>query len=240
MTHKIRTILDLKNYLNSSDGPTLVVTDIDNTVLKAPSHFGSEAWYDERIVDLIRKGMEEEPATLRVNLEWEQIQQQINPVPVETGTIDFLTELQCLPHVRLIALTTRRPEIAELTELQLEKYGFSFQSGCPSQAVIHIDPQSQYRGGVLYVGPLNHKGFALKELLAQLGWTPKKIIFVDDRPHQLASVLESVGNEIQTQVFQYLAPGSSLGLGDLSLSLDSALEGDEDVDREQQRQRRKK
>jgi hypothetical protein len=199
----LENISSLRDYLAKLETPALIVLDIDNTVLKAPDYWGSETWYDERIELLKKEGWEEARATLQANDEWEQIQEKISPIPVELETIPLLNEIQSNCSLRVMGLTTRRSEIAELTHQQLSHVGFTFDKNCPSPSPIRIDAHSKYIGGVLYIGPLHEKGTALKHMLSVISWRPKQILFVDDRLSQLSSMLEEVGVTIPTVALQY-------------------------------------
>jgi hypothetical protein len=188
MIAEIDSLLELRQYLKPGEAPTLIALDIDQTIMRAPDLWGSEAWYDARIQELRAQGLDEVRATLQANDDWEAIQKTIVPVPMESKTISFLHELQSEPSVHLMGITARRPDIGELTRQHLENLGFTFENKCPLATPLTLTETSKYELGILFVGPLSPKGLELARFLPSLPVKPGHVIFVDDRPHQVASV----------------------------------------------------
>jgi hypothetical protein len=91
--------------------------------------------------------------------------------------------------VKMIALTSRSPSVANVSIRQLTSLGINLSMTAPSKAYFSLInvPETLYRQGILFTNG-NSKRAALSAFLHQLSWIPRKIVFVDDRRKYLEEV----------------------------------------------------
>jgi|GEM_PF-1395466 len=197
--------------IEKTQGETVVVFDIDNTILKTPTNLGSEQWviWQKSLLD-----QEPRPPQLVAN--------SFQEILIRQDWILALTTMMpvhpLIPHAvgaykkagaKVIALTSRKPDTRDYTVRHLNGAGIMFsavQSFELPQGVGFVPydlqrPEAsglsrkdlELAGGVaprntifdrgVYLTDGQHKGLMLKSLLHRLGIKPKSIIFVDDRAH---------------------------------------------------------
>ena len=175
---------------------TLVILDIDNTLLMPAQELGSDQWFRYRL-DCYRKEGKTYPEALEFALpEWEAIQNITDVLVVEETTPEVIRNLQKLERVRIIGLTTRGLALAMRTVQQLDKVGIDLSVSAPTKDEIPLlNPHAiLFRKGVLFTAG-THKGRGLQKLLAKLEYMPKKIVFINDKRGNLRQLEEGV-NEL--------------------------------------------
>jgi len=171
---------------------TLVIFDIDNTILELPDGKGSPQW----VMALIKHGQS-------LGLDYTQAYNIIKPVihdifmttvvkPVEPETALIIAQLQ-QQNIHVIGLTARSTPTVNDTIKHLDSIAISLKStGLSLKSPLEIahlpfPNEIQYQEGILFCG-FNPKGSMLQTLLKSTAYTPEKIIFVDDQIKDLASV----------------------------------------------------
>jgi hypothetical protein len=170
---------------------SLVVLDIDQTLLRCASHWGSEPWYEWVVRQNTQAGLGEVAAILAANAEWEKAGQVVDFVPVEKAAPTWLSEWQ--KHGHVMGLTARHIRIAGRTTEHLRGNGFVLTGAQECQARLDLGELGVYENGVMYVGPVGEKGPALAELVRRLPRRPERIYFADDKSHHVLSVRKILG-----------------------------------------------
>ena len=169
----------------SSAGPdTLVVLDIDNTLLQPVGYLGGDAWYEFLVQRAVREGLTRDAAIDRAMTAFNDAQYAIDVRAVEPATPALVKEAHARG-ARVIALTARTPDIAPRTLAQLDHIGVGFSV----IAKPDIAPKgTRLDQGVLFVGDHLDKGEMLVALLRASRLQPKRVIFVDDKQRHAESV----------------------------------------------------
>ncbi len=189
---------------------TLVVLDIDNTVLTMPRQFGSDQWFSWQSKNCLGKTNNKSYCAASNFGELLNVQGQLfaisTMVPTEKITVKTIHNLQ-QRGFKVILLTSRGPEFRNSTELQLSENGLNF-------AKTAIGPGQGYGGTYLpyklnnlnryglnqsdakrlnlkkprpvsymngvYMTAGQNKGVMLRNLLAKTNTDFKAIVFADD------------------------------------------------------------
>jgi len=186
----------LKEYV---DNETLIVLDIDNTLLETKQALGSDQWFYHHFKDYIAQGMSSEEALERALPEWEAIQNLTDVQLVEPGTAQTVAALQEKGYT-VIGLTTRGLGMSKLAVQQLKKLGINLVTTAPTkEQVFFINEHEMYpndpHGVIFHQGILftsgSHKGHAFSTLLEKLDLHPKKVVFINDKASHLKPVEEA-------------------------------------------------
>ncbi len=179
-------INSLKEAFDDLTDTTLLVVDLDNTLIECSTAFGSYQWASY----LIQKEMSDQGKSLSEVLDefvpyWEETQHQVEMQLIEKETSKWIASLKEEGQA-IIALTGRSNYLVERTlyELKRNRLAFSppsFKSLYPFEAL----PQVGYQEGVLFVGPKNDKGTLLTHFLNNSDQSFEKVVFVDDQERYL-------------------------------------------------------
>lgn len=187
---EIRQTDFMKEVLREADGNTLVIFDIDNTLIEPFGQLGSDQWYyflerKYREIDLLT----EDQAYAKAMFVWNRTQEIIQVKAVEADTPDLIKDLQTRG-IKTLGLTARTLDVADETLKQLKSVGIqlSNQPVYSSDLDIVSDDLARYTRGVLFVGDRNNKGKVLLEFLRRIGLTPARVIFVDDKMKHVKNV----------------------------------------------------
>lgn len=183
------TLSDLLPYLDSN---TLIVFDIDNTIIEPAQSLGSDQWAWNRLKDLKTKGLPEPEAVRQVSSEWQQIHTITKVKTLEENTPKLIKYLQ-VHHYPMMALTTRRPAYAQVTLRELHDVNIDFKT-TSMNTHNHKFPTEKniiYKEGILFITIEYRKGTVLKEFLQNNEYFPKKIIFVDDKLAHVKDVADA-------------------------------------------------
>jgi len=180
------TLADIHGYLEEK---TLVIFDIDNTLIAPIGILGSDQWAWARVKELKAKGLSEKEAFHQTMEEWRQLHANMKMQTLEKDTAALVQNLQALNYP-LIALTTRTPEDASLTRRELVQVGIDLKRTAIADGPLELALQEKaaFIDGILFISLENAKGDALKEFLHQTAYLPAKIIFIDDKLSHIKSV----------------------------------------------------
>jgi phosphoserine phosphatase len=195
---EVREIKTMSQIAPHIDDSTLVVFDLDNTLIEPVGNLGSDQWYDyliRRYVEVERLPKKE--AIRKATDLWNKVQWLIEVKAVEAGTPDLIKKFQDRG-VRLMGLTSRTPSIADRTLAQLASVGVYLDRCTVHDKELKLkgDEDARYTHGVLFVGESNDKGKVLVQFLRQIDRVPKKVVFVDDRHKHVANV-EKAARELK-------------------------------------------
>lgn len=184
--HEISSIADIDPFLKTSD---LVVFDIDNTLLEAKNSYCHVNVFYDLLDEGVARGVSELEIMEKISSPWEKLQKNCAVKPVEALIPHFIWELQKTKKV--MALTSRSGDIADETIAQLKAIGVDFSLSAPKKNDIeHFGKDLLYKDGVIFTSEKVSKGPSLKAYLARCGFSPKHVLFVDDRFNNLVSVDE--------------------------------------------------
>lgn len=184
-------IIETKHFnevLNHLQPNTLVIYDIDNTLIEMNQLLGSDHWFYFRLKSKIASGNDERLALEETLNEWEAIQHLSGCKLVEASTLDVVSETQ--RRGKVIGLTTRGFALANRALQLLDSVGLDLSKNAISDKEMHFMVQNEgtlYRKGVMFSSG-RPKGLALKALLDGLDYHPEHIVFVDDKKSSLLSV----------------------------------------------------
>lgn len=179
------------SQIELSDSPeTLVLLDIDDTLIVPKGMVGSRIWrkYIKETTKRFTKTNWHDQLSLYVA--------ELYPVvTVEESTKAFVDELQATGH-QVLAFTARERNkwydtahdaIDCLTVQQLRSVDIDFAKKPLSDSYSYIAEQSEYYGGIIFSN-LDSKGEYLEQLLNQAKELPKKVVFVDDKLSHVEAV----------------------------------------------------
>ncbi len=181
-------ITDVNKYRTSD---TLIIYDVDNTTLEPKQTLGSDQWFYYIYEDYKAKCNDEEEALSKALSQWIAIQ-NLTEVKLVEKQIRPMIEAQQSGGIHLMGLTTRDCSLAMCTQKQLKSVDIDFSKTAPTERDVIFDKGDVilFRKGVLYTSG-THKGEAFFQFLDQIGYTPKNILFINDKRSNLAQLEET-------------------------------------------------
>ncbi len=175
---------DLRLYV---DADTLILLDIDDTLLIPEQTLGSDVWFQYQY-QLNEDKADPLDATLA---QWEAIRHLSRMKTVEKDTAAVVSDLQNEKYC-IMGLTTQGLALATRTVQQLLENGIDLIKTAPSQEDIYLMNERGvlYRHGILFTSG-TPKGPALEKLLKATDLHPKKIVFINDKKSHLLDVAKS-------------------------------------------------
>ncbi|MGB8468052.1 MAG: DUF2608 domain-containing protein [Candidatus Babeliales bacterium] len=184
---------EIEAYVTHSD-ETLVIFDIDNTLIEPDNWIGGPIWFDH----IIRTKMKDEGLTYR-QAEAAAVQllakviTQVNFVPVEQNTVLFI-ELCKKSGTRVIALTARSTMLADHTHETLLNVGMCFSDHTFITPAVRIHEKYHHHHGIIFCSGMC-KGVALVHALKEHCYNPKRIICIDDCLRHLIAIEKQLAQE---------------------------------------------
>lgn len=174
----------IKEYLVPE---TLVILDIDNTLIMPIQELGSNQWFYHRLEWYELQGKTASDALELALAEWEAVQNITKVMAVEPNTAEIVDNLQ--NHHMVMGLTTRGLALATRTLFQLRDVGIDLSLSAPiKEDVPLLNPQAiLFRKGILFTSG-THKGKALLKLLDTFDFQPKRVVFINDKATHLREV----------------------------------------------------
>lgn len=183
---EVREIKSMSEIVSEVRPTTLLVFDLDNTVIEPVGNIGSDQWYDYALTALRRDGLDEAAAEKEAGALWTRMLGVVKVKPVEELTPRLLREKQ-KRGLKLLALTGRGSEDAAATFAQLKAIGLDLSSSAVSPDNFSFGNNSLYSRGVFFVGD-GDKGKALLALLEKIKLRPTRVVYVDDKPRHAKAV----------------------------------------------------
>ena len=186
---------DIENFI---DPETLVLVDIDNTLMAPTGNTGSDPWFYFQWEALTQAnpgaGQDNFIKALQI---WTQAQDRIKMQPVEALTPGLIQKIRASGNT-VIALTSRSPRIKDRTLLQLQSVGIELSpklAGLDSSEAVSLPvgthpelvEESLFMKGIVFVGN-NDKGQVLRKLFGLANYKPQAVIYVDDKKPHVESV----------------------------------------------------
>lgn len=171
---EIREIKAMAQILPSVDTSTLVVFDIDNTLLEPVGNIGSDQWYYYIAKAGKRDGLNEKASWDLADAAWRKALPTVAVRAVEDSTPFIASGLQ-QRGVTVMALTARGPEDEADTLRQFKTLGYD------------LTKRTLVKNGIVLMGD-GDKGAVLLETMKKAGYKPKRVIFVDDKLKNVKNV----------------------------------------------------
>ncbi len=170
---------------------TLVVIDIDNTLIEPVQQLGSDQWFEYRRKMYREQGCAHREAIEKALPEWMAVQSMSKMKLCEEDAKEVVNELQKGGNP-VICLTTRGLGLADRTVHQLIDLGVDMREGSPTQEELYFFNERGilFREGTLFTAD-THKGEALMLLLDHLKLEPKKVLFINDKENHITPVEQS-------------------------------------------------
>lgn len=184
-------IEDILSHINEH---TLLVFDLDNTLIEPKQTLGSEQWFMNYLKQQENLGVEKKAALKKTIVHYNAIQNASDVQLVDSKTIQVFNKTKHR-EVSTLGLTSRGAHLKEATLRQLESVGISFKILAKSgvQATEHTPyPLKKTKHGIAHSGIIwtagSHKGECLVEYLDHLQWKPTHVVFIDDKKDHLYNV----------------------------------------------------
>jgi hypothetical protein len=174
------TIESVLEHAKKND--TMVIFDIDNTLVHTNQELGSDPWAYWFVKEKLKEGMMPRQALAYMFDLFRHIHSHIDVYPVEEKTVDIVQQLKNL-EIPTICLTGRQSSMIDVTQEQMKKSGFNFNS--PETLNKPFSLKMKYpvemANGII-CGGMNEKGNVLSRVFETLDYkSPKAIVFIDDR-----------------------------------------------------------
>jgi len=173
--------------LNHVDEKTLVLFDIDGTLIEPTSLLGGPAWFAHVFAMLSKKGLEEEVVVEKTYAAWVRLQKTISVRTIEKNTADVVKKIH-EKNVQTMALTGRAFGDSEMTFNQLKSVNISFEKNTIHNEVLDFGNRNGFYRGILSAGLTGDKGENLIEFFEKINFFPEKMVFVDDLPFYIEEV----------------------------------------------------
>ncbi len=170
-----------------------VLVDLDNCLFEAKQSLGHANWFYDLVVEKMDLGMSKQAAVAEAYPEWIKTQQVCPVKPLESDFVDLIKNLQKEGFV-VMGLTHRQPSVAQATINQTNSLGISFaDSAVWSEEFSPEAPHpALFSGGILFVNDNNSKGEVFSSFLAHVQKWPEKVLFIDDKMKNVASLREAL------------------------------------------------
>ena len=177
-----------KEICNYTNEETLVILDIDDTLLVPKQTLGTDVWF---CYQLEKNSAAPNPLDKTLS-QWEAIRHLSDMQIVEEGSDKIVSDLQN-KNIRVMGLTTQGLALATRTHNQLKENNINLSKSAPSQEDHYFlnGHGVLYRKGILFTAG-SPKGPALEKLLKEMNYHPKKILFINDKKSHLLDVASSM------------------------------------------------
>jgi len=194
-------ILRMSDIVEHIDADTLVIFDLDNTLIQPKQMLGSNQWYDFIVGRFLAGGLELNVAIDAALKDWNAVQLKTEVLAVENTTPKIIAAIQAKGN-KILGLTARPMDLAAASKAQLQSVGIDLSLTPVSKKDFWLDKPREllFSSGVLFVGAKSNKGEELVVLLKKLDLKPKRIVFVDDK----VSHIKNVGNSVSKTPIEYL------------------------------------
>lgn len=185
---EIKNFNEIKPYIQSN---TLLILDIDDTLLVPVQTLGTDVWFLHRLKQL-QKELNPMDALDQALAEWEAIRHLTKVKIVEEGSDKIIDELQN-NQITIMGLTTQGLALSTRTPNQLKKLNIDLSKTAPSnQDQYFVNKKGiLYHRGILFTSG-TPKGEALLKFLDLIAFQPEHIVFVNDKLTHLMDVEKDV------------------------------------------------
>ncbi|MBS0622295.1 MAG: DUF2608 domain-containing protein [Verrucomicrobia bacterium] len=173
---------DFMEVLSWVKEDTLVVLDIENTLIRPSHYLGSTSWGWAYVDHLKGQGYTKEQAQEETRALMKEIVQQSDYVPVQPQIPGVVNQLQTLG-LEVMGLSNRPPSWGFATTDGLASVGIDLLKTAPVQGTFVMPHREdlQFIEGTLYISDMGDKGEGLIDFLEIVARRPARVLFVDDR-----------------------------------------------------------
>jgi hypothetical protein len=203
-TRKLSAIYQSRNIrdiLRHCSYNTLLILDLDNTVIEPVQELGSDQWFTCFMEYAIKLTLDKAEAFSLVITIYNAVQQHVRHQTVEANVINLLRTLQAIG-IPVLGLTARSDMIAKHTLQQLLDNGIDF-SRYWGNAHIKLmqagDKIAVFNDGIIFCSGLD-KGKCYRAFSILHGGTPSDVLMADDKESNLLVVKAAVEAEGSTFV----------------------------------------
>lgn len=185
---------------HAKSGDTLVIFDIDNTLVHTNQELGGDTWAYWFVQQKLKEGLPLNQALDYMFDLLKHVHTHIDVYPVEGRSVGIVQELKEL-EVPTICLTGRPAAMIDITQEQLKKVGFIFNSpdDLNKAMTLKMDYPVEMANGII-CGGINDKGHVLSHIFQTLQCqVPQAVVFVDDKK----SCVESIGKTCASREIDY-------------------------------------
>lgn len=187
--YEIRNFEEIYNYI---DQESLIILDIDDTLLIPSQMLGCDEWFIQRMNNQQKTGLSYKEALNKTLFEWESIRSITEMNLVEDSISKIIQELQN-NNFPIMCLTTQRFALGPRTSYQLKKHGIYIENTAPNKENIFF--MNQNLGVLFFEGILftngTHKGKTFFKFCNLTNIHPKKIVFINDKKANLEEIEET-------------------------------------------------
>lgn len=178
----------IREILPAIDEQTLVIFDIHNTLIQPAQQLGTYQWVLHTYRELVAKGMSVVDAKNESMRRALIVAECSDMKPIEPNTPTLLRQLQDAG-IGLMALTGSPARYSEKIPDQLLSCGIDLTRTCPIKDSFEMSPsgEAKYADGIIYAGGAD-KGEVLKKFFELSALRPHRIVYIDDRQHEIESV----------------------------------------------------
>lgn len=199
---EIKKITDILNYVNQD---SLVVFDIDNTLIQSVQEFGGQSHFFSTIKRFKKQGLKECDAIKKSSVAWTEFQDYISYKTVEQKTVNVIETLKN-KNIKSMALTARWSALAKKTVGTLKALKLAFDNNSFYDKEIKLGTISCLFKGILFTGDEKEKGESLILFFEKINYIPKHVLFIDDSIDHVESVYKSLDkNNIPCVCMRYSA-----------------------------------
>lgn len=176
---------ELKKYVTPD---TLVILDIDNTLIEPVQTLGSDQWFYHQFEGYVNAGMSKSKALEKALAEWTAVQSITKVKTIETNIAAIVRTMQ-EEGFQMMGLTTRGLGLATRTIEQLQTVSIDLyvNSPCSDDHYFMNGQGILFRKGILFTAGTD-KGKTLSKFLALIDVQPKRIVFINDKATHIAEV----------------------------------------------------
>lgn len=169
---------------------TLIILDIDNTLVTPAQSLGNDAWFYLRVDELKQQGYSQQTAIDRAILELEAVHNLTKVVLPQESIPHVISSLQ-EKKIPLMALSTRSAGQNRATLYQLASVNIDMRKSLFAEKECCFLKKEivAFRNGTLFCSG-THKGEALFHLLENLQFIPEEIVFINDKASNIREVEE--------------------------------------------------
>ena len=173
--------MDIADVEKHVDQDTLLIFDLDNTIMEPKQQLGTDQWFYYTIQRRIKQGMDKTEALEETLSHWMALQNITEVQLCQEGCQQVIAQLQ-EKNIPIMGLTTRGLGLSQCTIRQLKSLGVDLSKTAPSQSEhFALNPRSVlYRGGILFTAGTN-KGTAFEKIIKDMGYTVRKVVFINDK-----------------------------------------------------------
>ena len=199
----MRVIKDIKKIIPFINLQTLIMFDIDNTLIYSKQYKGSDAWFSHH-VNLVKQNHDDRIANNIDELVsiWVSMISSLIMLPCQEDTVDIVNSL--IDKNNIVFLTSRGPNCYHDTMIQLKQNGFNIDMDVES---IVLDDKVESRpcghGNYIVHSSGKNKGKILRSFLDSHNIENlTDIMAIDDKKQHLINIKEEF-SDIPTILFYY-------------------------------------